>query len=503
MSLKKKIAISSILMVVIPVLLILVIWTGYVRWGGGGYLKAINRSSEGGDRLTDAMNILFTYEAELSDMNWDVVMFQDDGGSEIIISPERERVEELESLGYHIQVAYAHGTAFSNMDEADLKVLEDTGTGADGALYWAGENLVIQDSFRASGQTWDLTAVYNKNRVDQGVQDSLIPMYMVSPTLIFIFLGIAAGCIALTALIISGWLGKAVLIPLQELKKGADMVARNDLDYRIAYSGSDEFGDVCDEYDHMRLQLKEAKKKQKAYEEERRELLRGISHDLRSPLTSIKGYAMGLKDGIADTEEKRARYYDAILTRADDMERLTESLSILVRLENDRSMFHFEKVCLDEYIRQLLTEKASWLEEHRVTVDHVTETVDAEADIDIREMQRVFMNLFENTVRYRTAAASRVQILVSKRSDSVEIRFADDGPGVGRKHLKHLFETFYRADASRTSPEKGSGIGLAVVRRIIEGHGGQVFASSGNGLCITMILPSAKEAHTDEENSDR
>ena len=102
------------------------------------------------------------------------------------------------------------------------------------------------------------------------------------------------------------------------------------------------------------------------------------------------------------------------------------------------------------------------------------------------------MNLLENTVRYRTADCSKVDIEVRQNTENVEIRFSDDGPGVGRRHLNRLFEPFYKEDKARTTPEKGSGIGLTIVKRIIEGHGGQVSASSEGGLCITMTLPSVK-----------
>ncbi len=489
MTLRKKILLSSILMVVLPLLLILVFWTGYLAFNKGESLKPINRSSFGSDRLTEAMNVLYTYEAELSAMNWDMVNFQTGQGRELLVSPDKERIEEMESLGYHIELASSKGVAYSNMNDRDRQILADMAPLADGAVCWSGNNLAVRDSFQVAGQTLHLTAVYNGIRVDQGVRDSLIPMYMVSPTLILVFLLLALGAVAITVIVISRWLGKSVLQPLEELKKGADMVAQDKLDYRISYAGRDEFGDVCQEFDHMRLQLKEARMRQEAYEEERRDLLRGISHDLRSPLTSIKGYAMGLKDGIADTEDKKQRYYDAILTRADDLERMTESLTLLVRLESDSSLLQLEKVCLDEYIRQLLMEKEAWFMDRQVDVDYRTGFAAAEVRIDIREMQRVFINLFENTVRYRIKDHSGVEIHCTRNGNMVDISFRDDGPGVRRKHLSHLFESFYRADEARTNPGKGSGIGLAVVKRIIEGQGGRVRASSDKGLCITMSLP--------------
>ncbi len=491
MSLRKKIILSTVLSVLLPLALIMMTWAGYVRWGSGAYLKYINRASDDGDLLTEALNILYTYEAELSGIDLDVAAFPGEIGMDIVVSPDRERIEELNSLGYHVQVETGENVAFSNMDESDLLILSETGTKADGAVFWSGDSLVIQDSFRISGRDYYLTAVYNEKRGDHGAQSSLLPMYMISPTLIFVFLATAVGSVAFTTILIARWMDRSVLRPIDELKKGADMIAGGDLDYRIPYSGHDEFGDVCGEFDHMRLQLKAAQEERKQYEEERRDLLRGISHDLRSPLTSIKGYAMGLTDGIADTEEKRQRYYRAILTRAEDLERLTGSLSLLVKLEDDSSILQLEKVCLDEYICQLLSEKESWLAERQIQVRYETEDKNAELALDVREMQRVFMNLFENTVRYRTAEHSRVELSVSIRGDEAEIRFSDDGPGVRQRHLNHLFDSFYRADESRTNPEKGSGLGLAIVKGIIEGEGGRIYATAEKGLCIVMQLPLA------------
>ena len=281
------------------------------------------------------------------------------------------------------------------------------------------------------------------------------------------------------------------------------MVAEGNLDYPITYTERDEYGEVFEEFDLMRRQLKEARERQQRYEQQQKNWLRGITHDLRCPLTSIKGYALGIKDGIANTPEKRTRYCDAILTRADDLERLTGSLSILVRMDTGSNFLHLERVNLDEYIRQFLSEKEAWLVDRKVDVQYRTDAPEAEVRLDIREMQRVFMNLMENTVRYRTAECSKVDIEVRQNTENVEIRFSDDGPGVGRRHLARLFEPFYRADQSRTAPEKGSGIGLTIVKRIIEGHGGQVSASSEGGLCIAMTLPVVKGESGHEENTDR
>ncbi len=525
MSLRKKIILTNILTIVIPIALIVVIWTAYIYFGDAVHLRQIDRADSRSDFLAEAMNILYTFEAELTDMNWDAAALSGENGTDIMVAPEKERIEELKSLGYHIQVENADSISFSNMDDGDRELLEEAGfcpekradsedravseagtvseTGAlsKGVLFWSGDSLIIRDSFRVSGQNYYLTGIYDRNRADQGMAESLLPVYMVSPSVLAILLVIAVLCIIAVSVIAARWISNSILVPLEQLKKGADMIAGGDLDYALTYSGQDEFGDVCSEFNYMRLQLKEARDEQKRHEEESRELLRGISHDLRSPLTSIKGYAHGLQDGIADTEEKRQRYYDAILRRADDLERLTRSLSHLVKLEDDKSMLQLTKVCFDEYIRQFLLEKESWITEQKIHVDYHTEDINAEVLIDIYEMQRVFLNLFENTVRYRLKDSSRVDLSVVRRGQEIEIRFTDDGPGVASRHLKHLFESFYRVDESRTSPEKGSGLGLAVVKKIIEGENGRVCAVSDQGLSIVMVLPRAEEAEY-EKNTD-
>ncbi len=503
MLLRKKIILSNILMVALPVVMILIAWAGFVNPDGAAHLRLIRREADGGDALSDVMNVIYTFEAEISDMNWNATFRPGENGTVLRMDPEPERMEELDSLGYHLQMDSADGCAFSNMDDADREVTAQAGTSADGAVIWIGDSLVIKDTFPVSGKTCYLTAVYNAQRADRGVRNSLLPVYTVSPYFIIILLAVSAAGIAGVMILMTRWLSRSIMTPLGELKEGADRIASGDLDHRISYSGRDEFGDVCSEFDHMRLQLKEAVQERKQYEEDRHELLRGISHDLRSPLTSIKGYAMGLKDGIADSEQKRQRYCDAIITRAEDLERLSESLSLFVKLENESGMLEPETVCLDEYIRYFLEEKRPWFSIQNLDVEYRTDAPAAMVKIDIREMQRVFMNLFENTVRYREKDRSRVELSVRERDSEVEIRFHDDGPGVEEQHIPHLFESFYRADESRTNPEKGSGLGLAVAKRILEGQNGTITAYSEDGLCICMVLPLVKEEESDEEDTDR
>ena len=454
----------------ITALMICIFCVAYVHFHSETLPNEIRNPSGGVNKLTKIMNILYTYESEISDMNWEIILPEGARETELLLLPESQRIEELQNLGYHIQVESPYKVSFSNMDEADQKMLTMLGNIPEKAAYMTSKNIVVRDSISSAGKTWYVTAVYDEDRVDKGVQRSVTPLYMVPRGIGISFFLITLVCIAVVSAVFSRQVSSMILGRLQRLKKGAAMVAEGNLDYPITYTERDEYGEVFEEFDRMRRQLKEARERQQRYEQQQRDQLRGITHDLRSPLTSIKGYAMGIKDGIANTPEKRTRYCDAILTRADDLERLTGSLSLLVKMETGSSFLHLERVNLDEYIKQFLSEKEAWLVDRKVDVQYRTNAPEAEVELDIREMQRVFMNLLENTVRYRTADCSKVDI-----------------------EVRRLFEPFYRADQSRTAPEKGSGIGLTIVKRIIEGHDGQVSASSEGGLCIMMTLPSEKE----------
>ena len=501
MTVQKKIMISNIVATMITALIILALCIAYVHFHSETLPDEAHGSPGGISRLTKYMNILYTYESEISDINWETIVSE--GEKEILLQPEMERIEELQNFGYHIQVESPDRISFSNMDPSDRAMMVKIGDVPEKACHMTHNSIVVRDRILFDQKEWYVTAVYNEDRVDQGVQSSVTPMYMVPRGIGISFFLITLVCVAAVSNIYSRQISRMVLGRLERLKTGAAMVAEGNLDYTISYNERDEYGEVFEEFDRMRRQLKEARARQEQYEHQRRVILRGITHDLRSPLTSIKGYAMGIKDGIANTQEKKTRYCDAILTRADDLERLTGSLSILVKMDTGGRFLHLETVNLDEYIKQFLTEKEAWLADRKVAVSYKTQAPEAEASLDIREMQRVFMNLLENTVRYRTAESSKAEIEVRQNTESVEIKFTDDGPGVSRRHLEHLFDPFYRADKSRTTPERGSGVGLAIVEGIIEGQGGHVRASSENGLCITMTLPAVKGENKDAEDTDR
>ena len=492
MSIKKKLFLCNIIMVCVPLCAVMVMWLFYSSFSGR--LKTgKTEEDQMYSILSDVQKTLYLYEVESEDMEWEKISENATENSDYLPTESMQKIEELADAGYHFHVKKDETLLFDNLDLEDKEILNDSEMPEkEGYLISKDNAIVIHDILDMDNARLMITAVYRPERADKGVDSSLIPIYMLPSYMVFVFVVVVLLSVVVTGLILARWVGYSMLTPLTMLMKGTREIAEGNLEYEIQVDTGDELGVLGRDFDRMRRKLKSSEEERNEYENNRRELLAGISHDLRSPLTSIKGYAMGLKDGIADTQEKRERYYDAILTRSEDMERLTHSLSYLTKLENGESILHMESVCLDEYLKQFLQEKASYTEEKKVRIDYNNSIKQAEVRLDLSEMKRVFTNLLENSVRYRTKDTSVITLSVDLENDNVVVQFKDDGPGVPEQYISHIFDRFFRVDASRTNPGQGSGLGLAIVKQIVEGHEGTVSAYNEEGLGIVIKLPVLK-----------
>ena len=493
MSLRRKILISNIIMVCVPVVLAVSLCIAYVKLGKNSYLNPLN---DDGGTLSMSQSVLYYYEAELSDMDWEALAKQPDADPDVVPSAQARRISELSDMGYHFQVKLSDRVLFQNFDVVDESAFALTESlDFDEGFLRSGDCIIIWDSLAREEGIYLVAAVYNEARADNGVRRSVLPVYMVSPAALIVLVLIVLLGIVITNFLLTRWLDHSILRPLDLLKSGAEEIGRGNLDHRMEYDRQDEFGAVCREFDAMREELKRAEAVRVQYEMARRDLLNGVSHDLRSPLTSIRGYAEGLRDGVADTDEKRNRYYDAILTRAADLERLTDSLSSLTHLENGAVRLRIEAVVLDEYLRLFISEQTPYLKQNHVDIEYKNDASAISVYLDRQEMRRVLLNLLENSVKHRVADASQIHIFVKDagHGNTAEIYLADDGPGVPPEQLDRIFESFYRGDDARTKPENGSGLGLAIVKNIIDAHGGEVSAYLEGGLGILIQLPVVEE----------
>jgi len=299
--------------------------------------------------------------------------------------------------------------------------------------------------------------------------------------------------IVATALILVGWLYMGILRPLNALKKATHQLQEGNLDFSLRDSISeDEVGQLCRDFEEMRIHLKEEIEVRIQYEQELRELISNISHDIKTPLTAIKGYAEGLIDGVADTPEKQEKYLKTIYAKANDMTVLVDELSFYAKIDTNTIPYHFEKVRANAYFADCAEENMEELELiglHLEFFSNVKEETEVLADRE--QLHRVMNNIIGNAVKYRgDKSEGRITIQLWEETDVVRVEISDTGQGIAEKDLPNIFDRFYRADTSRNSKQGGTGLGLAIVRKIIEEHGGsiQAYSTLGEGTKISFTL---------------
>jgi signal transduction histidine kinase len=244
----------------------------------------------------------------------------------------------------------------------------------------------------------------------------------------------------------------------------------------------------------MRLILKENSEAKLKSDMEEKDLIRNISHDLKTPLTAIKGYVEGLQDGVANTEEKRQKYIKTIANKVNDMDKLIDELSIYSRLDTNRVPYVFTKISAGDYFNDCIEEISVELEASQIDLEyhsHLTEA--AYVCVDPEQLKRVVNNIISNSEKYMVEGRQgKIGIDIYDEGEYVHVQFSDNGKGIASKDLERIFERFYRTDDSRNSKQGGSGIGLAIVKKIVEDHKGKIWAESVEGQGTTMHLKLPK-----------
>ena len=271
---------------------------------------------------------------------------------------------------------------------------------------------------------------------------------------------------------------KSIITPLKELENAANKIKQGNLDYTINISSKDEIGEVGNSFEEMRLQLKESLELQNQYEENRKELISSISHDLKTPITSIKGYIEGIRDGVADTPEKMNKYITTIYTKATYMDSLINDLFLFSKLDLGREAFNFQVVDIRNYINDCVEEINFDLDHSLINLTSKVPVTPILVNIDVHQIKRTIMNIVGNSIKYKSNEKLLIAIIVTENSDYALIEIRDNGKGIDTEALPYIFDRFYREDSSRETSIGGSGLGLAIAKKIIEEHDGSIWAES-------------------------
>lgn len=282
--------------------------------------------------------------------------------------------------------------------------------------------------------------------------------------------------------------------PVELLSEGAEELGSGNLDHRIQYDYEDEFKPVCKAFNEMAARLKDYIELTKRNEEARKELVAGLSHDIRSPLTSIQAYVEGLLDGVAGTPEKQKGYLLTVKRKAGEIDRMLSQMLAFSKLEMEACAVNLRSVDLLSFMESLVEDISEEYRDEGLEMRFKPGTEACLLQIDPELMRRVVRNILDNSVKYRTGDKCEVEISLRKEGSSCVLSFTDDGPGVPPGALDKLFDVFYRADESRRNPASGSGLGLSIVAKSIERMGGSVRAenASPRGLSVVITFNGGK-----------
>lgn len=300
------------------------------------------------------------------------------------------------------------------------------------------------------------------------------------------------------------WIYRSTVRPINKLRLATNNIKNGNLDFDMDVEGNNEFAELCKDFDNMRKRLKYNAEENVRRDSESKELISNISHDLKTPITAIKGYVEGIMDGVADTDEKMDRYIRTIYTKACDMDNLINELTFYAKVDSDKLNYNFVKINLTEYFNDCIDEMGVDLESKNIELKYINE-LDKETAVvaDPEQFKRVINNIVNNSMKYMEINNGIVEVHLYNEGDDVHIDISDNGKGISAKDLDHIFDRFYRSDASRNSRTGGSGIGLSIVKKIIIDHGGTITAESIPYEKTTMkiILDRYKE-DKDEQNTD-
>jgi len=287
-------------------------------------------------------------------------------------------------------------------------------------------------------------------------------------------------------------LSKRIIKPLSLLKQAVEEISTGDLSVEITEVGDKEIRELCADFEKMRIQLKDTTRLKKKYDDNRTMLVSSISHDLKTPITSIKGYVKGILDGVANNPEKVERYLKTVYSKSEQMDVMIDDLLLYSKLDLSQLPFNFEKTDIIDYFNYCIHDSALELEKSNITIS-LSNDLDGikYVKIDRERLMRVILNIIDNSRKYMDKQQGEITILVRETNSSIIIEVRDNGSGINEKDVNKIFDRFYRADAAR-SEANGSGLGLAIAKQIVEGHKGKIWAVSHENQGISILISLGK-----------
>lgn len=353
--------------------------------------------------------------------------------------------------------------------------------------------LIRQISFTTSSR--DKGAVYILSDLDAS-------MKYYGKILIYLIL-IGVFMVLFTSICISKFIKSQILVPLQILGEGIDKMKKGNLEEDVPIVRNDEIGEVAQSFNEMRDKLKQSIDDRLRYEEENKILISNVSHDLKTPITAIKGYVEGIIDGVATTPEMIDRYLKTVYTKAEMMDTMIDELSIYSKIDSNSIPYQFARLNLDSFFQDFMEDVSIDFENRNIEIAYFNYcSDDLYVMADAEQLKRVITNIVTNAVKYNDKSKGRINIRIREYGKDIRVEIEDNGMGIDEKDLPYIFDRLYRADTSRNSRSGGTGLGLSIAKKIIEEHGGRIWAKSRKNTGTMIIFTLEKEGENGEAEKD-
>lgn len=326
--------------------------------------------------------------------------------------------------------------------------------------------------------------------------------YMVLPNHIILWLSIITIFSSLLASFVHYLLTKPVERSIQLLAHQSQQLEQGHFGHSIPVEGPLEIRELTNRFNQMNIKLQNAFHEIKKAESSRRELVANISHDLRTPMSSIKAFVAAIQDGIVDDEETFKRYLRTISLETERLDQLIQQLFQLSLLDSSSIHLKFESVRADELLLSVLEHEQIHIKQKNIRIEVDLPKHTPVLHVDIQYFQKVLFNLLDNAIRFSEEGGVIALKVVMLSNQKVKISIRDEGEGISLEELQHIFERTYRIEKSRNKKFGGAGLGLAIAKTIVERHHGIITVTSeaGKGSEFSIILPiSQREAEKEHE----
>ena len=307
--------------------------------------------------------------------------------------------------------------------------------------------------------------------------------------------------IVLTGIVLVNWLMYGFIKPINQLKKALHSIENGDYDTSLIKPKQAEFEGLFKDFESMRIKLKENRDRRNLAEKQNKELIANITHDLKTPITSIRGYVEGIMDGVADTDEKMDRYIKTIYNKANALNALINELTGYSKIDAREITYNFGRISVDEYFGDCASEMIFDLQEQGVKFVYDNRVKKSTAVLaDPVQLSKVIHNIISNSVKYKSPERSVIRMRIKDMGEYIQVDVRDNGMGIPKEDTEKIFDRFFRSDVSRNSDKGGNGIGLSIAKKIIEDHGGKIWATVDGSVGLTIHFTLRK--YTDEIMAD-